>query len=564
MKQKKYRILSIVLVFIIIISSVLLHPFSVYASGGGGGRTFSKTKWEQMGLYDKLCVVVGYVGQQIKAIVNTNDFEQLMKNKEVLDDILYAIDNDKITVTDEGLTIPADLVALIKQALIEYADETNPFTIRQTYRARDIPASTFPSKKIYNTFLAYATSHAVTAFNTYLNGKTFEYKVGDVTPLLKEGGGFVYANKNTCSTINGNWNYEKIIYDYYRYYQSSVDYENTISNENYAYFDKLYVYVEGNTSFEVRYGSDAYLVTPDGGRIRVFKSLAEFMDYSAGQRKVFFGSGFYDFDPADITATWDEINDKIDRMDDILQDILDAITDNPNLSEEELEKLIDELIGKIGEIGGELGDKTDQTNTLLGGISSTLSGIASSLSGYFSSVLSYLDQILEAIKALVWIEAGEDEDDGMSDLFDLIDKIWQDPETGSQEAADTLSGSFAEIASGITKKFPFSIPWDIYNLFRVFSGAPSPDEAAFHTMTLGVEPFTVDNEDLEQDIHEAPYFKLPLRLDSYGIYEEVVIDLADFKTVSTLSRGLLSVLFAVFLIKFTIRIIELFKGGSSE
>ncbi|MBD5525425.1 MAG: hypothetical protein HDR04_13605, partial [Lachnospiraceae bacterium] len=373
----------------------------------------------------------------------------------------------------------------------------------------------------------------------------------------KDGGAFV-SYGNMVTVMNSDWNTQLLPYDYYQL--KVVDGNDIVDiTENRGEIQWIAHYDSNKTDFGV-FRQNPFIVTPDGGRIRVFKSGTEFMNYDAGQRKVYFGSGFYDFDPSDITATWDEINDKIGRMDDLLQDIIDIITDNPNISEEELEKLIDQLIGKIGEIG----DKTDETNTILGGISSTLGGIASSLSGYFNSVLSYLDQILEAIKALVWIEAGEDQDEDKTDLFDLIDKIWEDPETGSQEAADALTGSFSDIARGLTKKFPFSIPWDIYNLFRVFSGAPAPDEATFRTMTLGVEPFTVDNEDLEQDIHDAPYFKLPLRLDSYGIYEELVIDLSDFKSVSTLSRALLSVLFAVFLIKFTMLLIDLFKGGAGD
>ena len=554
MKQIFKRIISFLLSIYIVAVSVMLCPISVYAITPDDPSVLGPLTWAEMSDGFKWLTIYNFAVSQVKAVVNGN-FADYLDNMDAMKAFKENHNVDDFA-SETGLTIPADLVALIKQALIEYANETNGFKIEQTYPVNAIPASTFNTKPAYEAFKSYCASHYYTvALPQCSVGYMY---LADATPYIKDGGGFVNSSSRIV-VLNSEWKTQSLHYDYYQLKTDSDGnpYINII--EDHGNITWIAHYDPNKKDFGV-FRQDPFLITKDGGRIRVFNSVSAFMNYDAGQRKVYFGSGFYDFDPSDITATWDEINDKIGRMDDLLQDIIDIITDNPNISEEELEELIDQLIGKIGEIG----DKTDETNTILGGISSTLSGIASSLSGYFNSALSYLGQILEAIKALVWIEADNKVDDDKSDLLDLIDKIWKDPETGSQEAADTLSGSFAEIASGITKKFPFSIPWDIYNLFRVFSGAPAPDEATFRTMTLGVEPFAVDNEDLEQDIHEAPYFKLPLRLDSYGIYEEVVIDLADFKTVSTLSRGLLSVLFAVFLIKFTIRIIELFKGGSSE
>lgn len=557
MKQYVYKFLSFLLTIVIISLFVFSNSFFVYASGGGGGGSFA-IPWNQMSRYERWCTVIDYLCFEYDVFVDKGDFKLFLENYDAFLNLFEEEPDDLITVTDEGLTIPADLVALIKQALIEYANETNPFKIEQTYPVNAIPASTFPDKSAYEAFKSYCASHAYTLADPQ---GSYMY-IGDITPYIKEGGGFVRSGSNIV-VYNSDWRGVNIPIDYYQFkYNADVGYYVEIK-ENYGVLSSIAHYNPNKTNFK-EYQQNGFIVTKDGGRIRVFNSASEFMDYNAGQRKVYFGKGFYDYDPADITVTWDEISDKIGRMDDLLQDLIDIITDNPNISEEELEELIDQLIGKIGEIGDQIGDKTDQTNTLLGGISSTLNGITSSLSGYFSSVLSYLEQILAAIKALVWIESDNKVDKDKQDLFDLIDKIWEDPENGSQEAADALTGSFSDVAHGLTKKFPFSIPWDIYNLFRVFSGAPAPDEATFHTMTLGVQPFTVDNEDLEQDVHDAPYFKLPLRLDSYGIYEEVVVDLADFKSVSTLGRGLLSVLFAVFLIKFTIKIIELFKGGSSD
>lgn len=241
------------------------------------------------------------------------------------------------------------------------------------------------------------------------------------------------------------------------------------------------------------------------------------------------------------------------------------------VANEKLEGISDKL-AEIDETGKSIDDKLKDLLDWLGiGGGSSGTGGSSAPSGWYESVLAYLDSILSALEALVWIEADDTINADKKDLFDLIDRIWEDPENGSQEAADTISGSFLDVAKGITKKFPFSIPWDIHALFTVFANAGSPEPAAMaysagpaahYSDSGGIQAYTTDPEGLAQDAHDAPYFVLPLVIESYGINENVVVDLKDFQTVSTLSRSLLAVLFAVFLIKFTVSLMEMFKGGA--
>lgn len=244
---------------------------------------------------------------------------------------------------------------------------------------------------------------------------------------------------------------------------------------------------------------------------------------------------------------------------------------------------IEEKLDEINETDKSIDDKLKDLLDWLGiGDGPGSSGGIGAPSGWYEAVLAYLDSILSALEALVWIEADDSITGDRKDLFDLIDKIWEDPENGSQEAADAISGSFSDVARGLTKKFPFSIPWDIHALFTVFANAGNPQpavvsysaqpavmsysaEPALHySDSGGIQAYTIDPEDLEQDAHNAPYFVLPLVIESWGINEQVVIDLKDFQTLSTLSRTLFSLLFAVFLIKFTMSVIKIYKGGSDD
>lgn len=575
MKQMNIRILSIALIIVIITASFLSYSVPVYASHGGGGTSdkdhngptnaVGKLDWDEMSDSRKWVTICEYVVAQVRAYAG-GDFVKYLEAQDAFKEYVYGkTPDDIVTVTDEGMTIPADLVALIKQALIEYADETNPFFLVNTYRARDIPASTFPTKTIYNTFLAYATSHNVSAFQTYTGnyGNGF-LRLGDVTPLLKEGGAFVSKNTNfcTCYTVNGDWSSERIIYDNYDFnYTADSPKSQVITEvkEGQGYFEGFTYYVAGLTSFQSPYGSIGYLVSPDGGRIRVFKSLTEFMGYDAGQRKVYFGSGFYDFDPTDITATWDEINDKIGRMDDILQDILDAITDNPNLSEEDLEKLIDELIGKIGEIGGELGDKTDQTNTILGGISSTLSGIASSLSGYFSSVLSYLSGLVGTVRE-GFMTLSEKMDMMIYELGLIYESMGDMTEEEVSEKTDSLLSqlfsAFSEIGDVLKGKFPFCLPNDLYTMLALLAGnevSVSPG-AGGGGGDIMICAYGAADED-----SKAPVFEIPFVIGSADIEEKIIIDLSPFEYISKLSRTLMTLYYCACLMQLTLKVIDLGK-----
>lgn len=70
--------------------------------------------------------------------------------------------------------------------------------------------------------------------------------------------------------------------------------------------------------------------------------------------------------------------------------------------------------------------------------------------------------------------------------------------------------------SSITTKFPFSLPFDIYNIFNIFSESP-----------------------------RAPKFTIPLDFTTIGgdVYD-IVIDLSEYEWIATIVRW---ILYAVFL-----------------
>lgn len=94
---------------------------------------------------------------------------------------------------------------------------------------------------------------------------------------------------------------------------------------------------------------------------------------------------------------------------------------------------------------------------------------------------------------------------------------------------DTAS-DFSDISGTLKRKFPFSLPWDVYYLFTVLADTP-----------------------------KTPRFEIPFYIDRLGIHEVVVIDLSPFESVSRLSRLFLTLFFCYGLMNLTVKIVSVRK-----
>lgn len=543
--------------------------------------------WED--LKDAAPSFLQYMSAQVGAVCK-GDFYSYVQNKEGWKNLWT---EENVTISDEGKSViaSADLVSYIKQALIEYSEETNGFYIVRTTPFSSIDLQQFRYKTQYTTLSTLVSQCKLIAVNkgsssmmvaslsdVYDNGYSFVYPSSTIDTPRRASFAYIY---------DSDWKRYTMPFYVFSFTEDTPAYGSLFSGSlasdlpnyrvySFSSFSPNYCLVNHGSIYSQNTGTSlgSCLISNDGRNVRVFKNLDAFKLYTTNNRSVYFSKDFYESTPGEITATWDEIADSVANIDKSFQDLLDKIdsTTDENTIEDLLQQILDELKGSGGGGGGSQGDDDP-------GGSYDDTGLLAVLSGYFDSVLAYLDQILSAIEALVWIEADDSSlTDDQKDLFDLIDKIWDNPETGSQEMADELSGSFLDVAKGITKKFPFSIPWDIHALFSVFARAgQSQPETAMLDDGYGIMPLVGEPDDGEYDYpngdgtstvikwdenpHDAPYFVLPLVVESYGIEEYIEVDLKDFQTVSTLSRSLLAVLFAVFLIKFTISLMEFFRGG---
>lgn len=525
MKQSFKRFISFSLSICIVVVSILLCPISVYATDHGGGGsadhgklTDEEKRQKKLEVLNNIETSLLFIISELSAHVNGAGFSEFYDNYVQYEYAMGKGDffEQNVTIEDDGsITYSQDLVSSIKQALQEYADETNPFTIMPTYRYSQVPASTFNTKEDYEIFRSYASSHSMTFFYYY---STREMYLGDVTEEFKNGGGFVFINGYTADfyMLNSNWNRFALPCRYYLLEKGDDGVYHFVQSEdrdkNPFNFAKYRTDLSSFLAPSANYG---FLLTKDGGRIRIFHSQSEFMDYSVGQRKVYFGSGFYDFDPADITATWDEISDTIDHMDDILQQILDKITEDTD--ESAIEDLLQQILDEIRNGGGS------------GGV-----GGGSAPSGWFDSILDYLNNILKQLKSIKrWtiVNTVINGVDAIADWLDLIHDILSDVDDGMESAVATLSDALDDATGLLKSKFPFSVPWDIF----------------FFVTLLAAEP-------------ETPHFEVPIDFEisalDMHIHYDFIVDFSDYQYLSDIFRVILSMTYAVGLLKMTAGIVN--------
>lgn len=501
---------------------------------------------------------VMYMASLAGAIFADRDFSKYVQNKESWVDY-WTEDNVTISESGTSVTFSKELMTYIKQCIDDYAAENQPFIIKPTYKYTQVPASQFNSATDYNKFRSYAYSHDLILFrNCYNNGGMY---LGDLTEEFKNGGGFIFQNAyyTYFYMVNSNWERFNLSCDFYASeknengsysFADPVDYDFPLSKHCFKGF------AENNTDFRVwdeSYGSrESFLITKDGGHIRIFKSKTAFMDYSAGQRKIYYTSNYYDYVPEDLQVSIDDLQKTIDDMQDVIDKLLDQITNNTNESEiEELLRLILEELknnpGGSGSGGGDVNVDIDlsTTNSLLSKILAKVTQIFEKMNAAvedaeqtaLTKIQESLDEIIVQLKKIKhWTVAGTviDAADAVADWADLLLGILKDAEEGAGSAVAAIATTVGDSVDLMAQKFPFSVPWDILLFVSLLSAEP-----------------------------KMPYFEIPFNVElsmlDITIDYTMELDFSQLQWLSDLSRLLLSMTYAVGLLKMTAGITSMGK-----
>lgn len=217
-----------------------------------------------------------------------------------------------------------------------------------------------------------------------------------------------------------------------------------------------------------------------------------------------------------------------------IQDKLDEIDKTDKDIYEKLKELLEWLLGNGG-IGG--GTDMTATNSWLEKIYLKVcqiydkmnSAVVDTEQAALTKIQESLDEIivqLKKIKRWTAIDTVVDGVDAIADWLDLIRGVLKDAKEGAGSAVSAIASGVGDSVDLMAKKFPFSIPWDIL----------------FFVSALSAEP-------------QVPHFEIPFNIElsalDITIDYTMELDFSQLQWLSDLSRLLLSMTYAVGLMKLT-------------
>lgn len=277
-----------------------------------------------------------------------------------------------------------------------------------------------------------------------------------------------------------------------------------------------------------------FIITNSGATMPVFNSLNDAVEYSVAHNLYYTTSDFTG-EGSEVTIDYDEL-DKIlsgyySGMYDMLQRLIEQNGGNA-LTPEQVQALADQVAESFDMLKAEINKGFEEQDALIQANSNILKAIKSSMEKGIADIKKLLSDMLETLKKLKnWTAAGTVLE-GLGVVFDLVEfvkEFFDDVTVG----VATLASGFTDTLDLVSKKFPFSIPWDIAFLVSNFADTP-----------------------------EAPVFEVPLKLPRYGIDEKFIIDFTKFEIISKISRSMLTMVYAMGLLKLTDKIINSKKGGA--
>lgn len=509
----------------------------------------------------KDCAVdwVMYMASLAGAIFADRDFAKYVQNK---DSWVNYWTEDNVTISENGtsVTFSKDLMAFIKQCIDDYAkeeqskEENGGFILLPTTNISDVPANHFKNSQMFRTFRNIVIEKGCLGVATNFYGKlSFIDLFSDPDhPIL-----LVVTNLSSLNAYKNNpdspvlcnffcadeWVLHKSAIMQFpeddKIYTGCSGAGHNINAGNKGYTDCSYMNIkEGNSS-----NFCFYSVT--GERIRVFVSRLAAQNYSVGNRKVYFTENYYNYVPEDLSVSIDDLQKTVDDLQKVIDQLLGQIGDNA--SEKEIEELLKKILEAIqnqpgggGGIGG--GDVNvdidlSGTNTLLSKILAKVTQIFEKMdaavedagSAAMTKIQESLDEIIVQLKKIKhWTIADTviDAADAVADWADLILGILKDAEEGAGSAVAAIAGTVGDSVDMMAQKFPFSVPWDILLFVSLLSAEP-----------------------------QMPYFEIPFNVElsmlDITIDYTMKLDFSQLQWLSDLSRLLLSMTYAVGLLKMT-------------
>ncbi len=545
---------------------------TVYASSGDGHETgerpsgshewteteinefFGLSGIEKAGITFYSCIE--HILMQAGVLVNGQDLKQSFENDSALRKRINEIWNDtnikphraqngKIDSVIVSKAVTNELLAIMKD--IGKKPDNGGYELIKTVPVNKVSALYFHNSADYRSMYELLKANNGLMGLYYSGQNAFYYKLEPNTYYVR--GNLNSLNNKYFRAIRIYKNINDSPITYTPYYLAKVDeavsswndteklHRSTAATLNQLEFF-LYDYYSAYTSHYPGnpLSSRPFIVSSTGVSVPVFNTLKDLVAYSVANN-LYYTTSDYTGEGAEVTIDYDEL-DKIlsgyySGMYDMLQRLIEQNGGNA-LTPEQVQALADQVAESFDMLKAEINKGFEEQDKLIQANSNILKAIKSIMEKGFEDINKALDGILKKLENLK-VDTGGSVGGlivgGIDILLDLAEFI-KDFVVDTEKGVATLATGFTDIVGLMSKKFPFSIPWDISIFIARFAHAP-----------------------------EAPVFEIPVILPRYGIDEKFVIDFSDFEIISKISRSILSVLYAISLIKFTDKVISTKKGG---
>ena len=458
---------------------------------------YAVTKAKYEGMSGQLCKALGYASKGVSDFVTG----LISKDNTQFSQSLYDDDN--------GLTILSDSVDKLRKQLKEQYYESigiNEFNAIHSatsaaiskfssyYEHMEDFTSDFADIQIYDyAFVChYGDSIYVAAFNksdvNYMfmrNVYSFQFypwaftatdsnlnAISDLTNCMK------YYNINNCILSSDEYKHIGFAMNGYSSLFPLIYYPNHSSSSQY-YDNKSY-------------SSSVQIYSKNSSNFYVFKSYEALYNYIHGSQTAYVSSK--------IEETGKDIQISIDDMNTNISDKMDELIDSINsgkgsMSADELQNAIDKglenISGKIDDIGDnteQINNKLDdlisimrEQNIILSDILGVTNKIADSVSDdkgdknyTINDIIPHFNKCFTAVKNMVLFGTSSFDDTGTQSVMSV------DNDVGIAVYADDVEDNVKDYHNGILGKFPFSVPYQLYEWLQVLQCEPKTPEFKYN------------------------------------------------------------------------------------
>ena len=440
------------------------------------------------------------VGTGLSAIISSKLGSLLTSSTDLLDSALTATTDVEFEYDDDnGLTILSDSVDKLRKQLKEQYYESIGLKYYGSIGT--------PQERLQNVFSKYFKYQEdfVSNYNYLSDCKYFFYYSND-----QYGWALTLNNSDNISYFymgQGKYNMPLFAVDNelnvvdYSFTAMYSPFDNGYQNEDYkwgnlsmyntfSYFTIPFTY---ESSYGTASGSNAFRFSSYNNKpFYYFKSYEALYNYVHGSQNAYLSSKV-EQTGEDIKISIDDMNTNISSK---MDDLIDSINNKKDgMSADELQNAIDKGLESISGKIDDIGDNTEQTNNKLDDLISIMREqniILSDILGVthkiadsvaddkdektytISDIIPHFNKCFTAVKNMVLFGTSSFDDTGTQSVMSV------DNDVGIAVYADDVEDNVKDYHNGILGKFPFSVPYQLYEWLQVLQCEPKTPEFKYN------------------------------------------------------------------------------------